>query len=61
MVSISENNKKYICKYCKKEFESPYKLGGHTTRCQLNPNYLNSLKQLENARNNINYKKFNYY
>lgn len=30
-------DKKHICKYCGKEFESSRKLGGHVSRCKLNP------------------------
>lgn len=48
--------KKYICKYCNKIYDSPYKLGGHITRCKLNPNYEIHLKKLEEARKHINYK-----
>lgn len=29
----------FKCKYCNKEFESKYKLAGHSTHCKLNPNY----------------------
>lgn len=32
------DNIKYICKYCGKEFDSPYKLGGHIIHCNSNPN-----------------------
>ncbi len=42
------------CKYCNKEFETSQKLGGHIIHCKLNPNYEQSLKQLEKARKNIN-------
>ena len=28
----------HICKYCGKEFETAQKLGGHVSRCSLNPN-----------------------
>ena len=28
---------KFICKYCGKEFETSQKLGGHVSRCKLNP------------------------
>ena len=28
----------YICKYCGKEFETSRKLGGHISKCKLNPN-----------------------
>ena len=44
----------FKCKYCEKEFETKQKLGGHVTRCKLNPNYQNNLQQLENARKHIN-------
>jgi hypothetical protein len=30
-------DKKHICKYCGKEFESGIKLGGHVVGCKLNP------------------------
>lgn len=43
----------HICKYCNKEFETNQKLGGHIIHCKLNPNYEQSLKQLEEARKNI--------
>ena len=42
------------CKYCGKEFDNKQKLGGHTTKCKLNPNYEKNKKQLEEARKNIN-------
>ena len=29
----------YICKYCGKQFETSQKLGGHTSKCKLNPKY----------------------
>ncbi len=44
----------FKCKYCGKEFETKQQLGGHVTRCKLNPNYQNNLHQLENARKHIN-------
>ena len=44
----------FKCKYCGKEFETKQQLGGHVTRCKLNPNYQNNLQQLENARKHIN-------
>lgn len=47
----------FKCKYCGKEFETKQQLGGHVTRCKLNPNYQNNLQQLENARKHINKKK----
>ena len=31
-------NKKHICIYCDKSFDTGQKLGGHITRCLLNPN-----------------------
>ena len=43
----------HICKYCNKEFETYQKLGGHIIHCKLNPNYEQSLKQLEESRKNI--------
>lgn len=40
----------YICKYCGKEFETSRKLGGHTSRCSLNPKYKNILDKINNTR-----------
>ena len=37
----------YICKYCNKEFDDYRKLGGHISKCKLNPNYENNKNQLE--------------
>lgn len=36
---MEELEKKYICKFCGKEFDNPRKLGGHASKCKLNPNY----------------------
>ena len=33
-----EDNKKHICKYCKKEFKSGQSLGAHIVHCKDNPN-----------------------
>lgn len=33
-----EENKKHICKYCKKEFKSGQSLGAHIVHCKENPN-----------------------
>lgn len=44
----------YICKYCNKEFDDYRKLGGHISKCKLNPNYENNKNQLEEARKHIN-------
>ena len=30
----------YKCKYCNKEFEKSVSLGGHVTKCKLNPKYI---------------------
>lgn len=38
-----EENKKYICKYCGKEFKSGQSLGAHIIHCKKNPN--NSLEK----------------
>lgn len=32
------------CKYCGKEFDNCYKLGGHISRCKQNPNHSNAMK-----------------
>lgn len=60
-------DKKYICKYCNKEFETKQKLGGHIIRCKLNPKYneiLNNWKKsfifnthLLNNENSLNKKQ----
>lgn len=34
---MENSNKKYICKYCGKEFKTFQKLGGHVSCCELNP------------------------
>lgn len=44
----------YKCKYCGKEFDNPYKLGGHQIHCKENPNYDKSLVQLTEARKKSN-------
>lgn len=47
------------CKYCGKEFENPYKLGGHVSRCKQNPNYSKNCKKCCNwnkSKNNFPYK-----
>lgn len=33
------------CKYCGKEFDNCYKLGGHISRCKQNPNYEHNKKK----------------
>ena len=38
----------YKCKYCNKEFDNPYKLGGHVNRCKLNPNYKENIIHCNN-------------
>lgn len=49
-----ENNK-HICKFCGKEFETGIKLGGHVSRCKLNPKYKETINNVTNARNeNLN-------
>lgn len=48
----------YICKYCKKEFDSKQKLAGHVTFCKHNPNYLDNINKLKENRKNINYNNF---
>lgn len=48
-------NDKHICKYCGKEFETGIKLGGHVSRCKLNPKYKETINNIINARNeNLN-------
>lgn len=43
----------YKCKYCGKEFDSPAKLGGHTSKCKLNPNYQYNMDILAKARSYV--------
>ena len=45
----------FICKYCNQEFETKQKLGGHVSKCKLNPNYEKNLQQLAIARTHIKY------
>lgn len=44
------DNKTYICKYCGKEFETSQKLGGHVSKCKLNPNYNNTLNKINETK-----------
>lgn len=44
-------NKKHICKYCGKEFETGVKLGGHVARCKENPKYKDIINTIVNSRN----------
>ena len=37
--------KKYICKFCDKEFSTGQKLGSHVRMCKLNPNYSERIKK----------------
>jgi glutathione synthase/RimK-type ligase-like ATP-grasp enzyme len=39
-------DKKHICKYCGKEFETAQKLGGHVSRCELNPKYKSTIAKI---------------
>lgn len=48
------STKKYICKYCGKEFDSPQKLGGHVSRCKNNPNYSVYIKTIKSTKNKNN-------
>ena len=50
--------KKHICKYCGKEFETGVKLGGHVSRCNMNPKLNETIqkigqKKIEHAQYNI--------
>ena len=45
-------NKKHICKYCGKEFETSQKLGGHVSRCKLNPNIKDIYNKIGKAKHN---------
>ena len=54
MVLENKNNKKYICKYCGKEFDNSHKLGGHIIKCKLNPNYQQYIKNWKiSYKNNL--------
>lgn len=52
----------FYCKFCQSEFKTKQELGGHTTVCSKNPNYLRNLKILENGRNSnfINHVDLNF-
>lgn len=50
-------DKKHICKYCGKEFETAQKLGGHVSRCKLNPKYKDTItKTVKRIHDNANFK-----
>lgn len=40
----------HICKYCGKEFKSGKQLGGHTSRCKLNPNFKQTTAKVGNSK-----------
>ena len=52
-------DKKHICKFCGKEFESGKKLGGHTVRCKLNPNSKEMYQKI--GQKNTEHANFNIY
>lgn len=52
MLNYMQQVKKYICKYCGKEFDSAQKLGGHIIHCKMNPDY---------EKNKINCNNFTKY
>ena len=44
----------YKCKYCGKEFDKALSLGGHITKCLLNPNRVtNKGKKIDQSYNNV--------
>ena len=54
----------YKCKHCGKEFESKTKLGGHTVRCEKNPNSAKNKKAIAESHKHLNtsslkYKQYN--
>lgn len=54
----------YKCKHCGKEFESKTKLGGHSIRCEKNPNAAKNKKSIADSHKNFNksslkYKQYN--
>lgn len=53
---MEQETKVFKCKHCGKEFTSKQKLGGHVNFCKENPKRDNNVKNLENARKNLNYK-----
>lgn len=40
----------HACKYCGKTFETSNKLGGHVSMCKKNPNYINTVKKVKEAK-----------
>ena len=52
-------DKKYICKYCSKEFETSVKLGGHVSRCSMNPNSKQVYKKV--GQKNAEHAQINIY
>lgn len=40
----------FECKYCGKHFVNKYKLGGHVSHCNQNPNYEQTLEILKKTR-----------
>lgn len=57
-----DNNSKYICSYCGKEFDNPYKLGGHKIKCSLNPKHQEIIEHWKQSfiHNTHEYHGFNY-
>lgn len=48
-------DKKHVCKYCGKEFETSVQLGGHVVGCRYNPNFDNNIqRKLASKRKNMN-------
>ena len=43
--------KKHICKYCGKEFETSVKLGGHVSRCSMNPKFNETIQKIGQKKN----------
>lgn len=52
-------NKKHICKYCGKEFETGSKLGGHIIGCSKNPRKQEILQNTIQRKKESDVKKFN--
>lgn len=50
-------DKKHICKYCGKEFKTAAKLGGHVSKCKLNPKFEQTINKIvETKKKNADVK-----
>lgn len=52
-------DKKHICKYCGKEFKTAAKLGGHVSKCKLNPKFEQTINKIvETKKKNADIKVY---